>query len=557
MTFLNQVFAGLEAAPDQTFLTELRDASAITATGKELTDLIANARAFLVSRGLGKGDRCALLAPNSIQWIAMDLAIMAEGLIVVPLYSRQASAELVAMMKDCSPSLICCGDAILRDAIVQQWPEAPPQVLFNEIFDRDTEGSTTASRAWSPAPHSHADSDPVTIIYTSGTSGEAKGVVLNAANVAHMLGCTSERLDLLMLGKLGHDKVFHYLPFCFAGSWIMLLTCLLRENALTLNTDLSKLAEQMRAAEPDYFLNVPQLLERMRKAVDEQLWKTGGLPLAIYRRAKSAYVRKREGHISLSDSLWLRLANAIVFPAIRRKMIGPQLRALICGSAPLNVDSQLFFMMLGIPVLQVYGLTETTAICTMDDPRHVEPGRVGPAISGIEMRLSENGEIVVRGPNVFSGYWNRPDETSKALRDGWFHTGDQGEVDANGNWKISGRIKNLIILASGHNIAPEAIEQEILTRIAGAQQVVLVGNGRSYLSAIVTGSVGEDQVQAALDAVNAELPHYKQVRAFHVSPEPFTIENGLLTANGKFKRDLIAERFKSQIEEMYTVKQAV
>ena len=173
------------------------------------------------------------------------------------------------------------------------------------------------------------------------------------------------------------------------------------------------------------------------------------------------------------------------------------------------------------------------------------------------MRLSENGEIVVRGPNVFSGYWIRPDETSKALRDGWFHTGDQGEVDANGNWKISGRIKNLIILASGHNIAPEAIEEEILTRIAGAQQVVLVGNGRSYLSAIVTGSVGEDQVQAALDAVNAELPHYKQVRAFHVSPEPFTIENGLLTANGKFKRDLIAERFKSQIEEMYTVKQAV
>jgi len=556
MSFLETIFAELEAAAGQTLLTELRDSAAITVNGRELADLIAHARAFLASRTPRKGDRCALLAANSIHWVAMDLAIMAEGLIVVPLYSRQAPTELVAMMKDCSPSLICCGDDALRDGILQNWPDAPPQILFSEVFDR-SEQPPAASRAGAPAPHPPADSDPVTIIYTSGTSGEAKGVVLTAGNVAHMLACTSARLDLLMQGQTGQDKAFHYLPFCFAGSWIMVLTCLLRRNILIMNTDLSKLAEQMRAAEPDYFLNVPQLLERMRKAVDEQLWKTGGLPLAIYRRAKSAYMRKREGHITVPDSLWLRFANALVFPAIRKKMIGPQLRALICGSAPLNVDTQLFFMMLGIPVLQVYGLTETTAICTMDDPRHVEPGRVGPAINGIEMKVAENGEIVVRGANVFSGYWNRSDESARALHDGWFHTGDQGEADSNGNWKISGRIKNLIILASGHNVAPEGIEEEILTRMTGAQQVVLVGNGRSYLSAIVTGSVGAEQVQAALDGVNAGLPHYKQVRAFHVSAEPFTIENGLLTANGKFKRDLIAKRFKSQIEEMHAVKQAV
>ncbi len=121
-----------------------------------------------------------------------------------------------------------------------------------------------------------------------------------------------------------------------------------------------------------------------------------------------------------------------MFPTIRKKMIGANLKALICGSAPLSVETQLYFMMLGIPVLQVYGLTETTAICTMDDPRQVEPGRVGPAIRGIEMKLGENEEIIVRGPNIFPGYWNRPQETAKTLRDGWFHTGDQGEVDAAG-----------------------------------------------------------------------------------------------------------------------------
>ncbi|HYK50724.1 MAG TPA: hypothetical protein VEU94_13445, partial [Terriglobales bacterium] len=190
------------------------------------------------------------------------------------------------------------------------------------------------------------------------------------------------------------------------------------------------------------------------------------------------------------------------------------------------------------------------------DPRHVEPGRVGPAIRGIEMKLGDNEEVVVRGANIFPGYWNRPQETAKSLRDGWFHTGDQGEVNAEGNWRIIGRIKNLIILGSGHNIAPEPIEDDLLRNLPGAQQVVLVGNGRGYLSAIITGKVSQPEAQAALDAVNPQLPHYKQVRAFHVHAEPFSIENGLLTANGKLKRDLIAARLQLEIEEMYGVKQA-
>lgn len=548
MNFLEQIFATLETAATRSQLVEHRASGLMPVTGRELLNRIAQARAFFSSKNLKRGDRIALLASNSIDWVATDLAIMAEGLIVVPLYSRQAAPELVAMMKDCSPSLIICGDAALRDGIAQNWPEAPEQALFEDVF--------RAGPAPAGVPAIHNDSDPIAITYTSGTSGEAKGVILNAGNVTFMLGCTSGRLDQLMRRESGQDEVFHYLPFCFAGSWIMLLTCLLRGSQLTINTDLTKLAEQMRAAEPDYFLNVPQLLDRMRKAVDEQLWKTGGLPLAIYSRAKSSYMRGREGKKALFDSLWLAVANAIIFPAVRKKMIGRNLRALICGSAALNVETQLFFMMIGIPVLQVYGLTETTAICTMDIPGDFEPGRVGPAIAGIEMKLEDNQEILVRGPNIFPGYWNRPNETEKALRGGWFHTGDQGEVNAAGNWKITGRIKNLVILASGHNIAPETIEEEIGSRLPGVQ-VVLVGNGRSYLSAIVAGDLRPEQIQLALDEVNSTLPHYKQVRTFRISGEPFTIENGLLTANGKLKRDAIAQRFRAEVEEMYAVRQAV
>jgi len=548
MSFIKEIFAQLEKTGDAVLLQELRDGEVAKASGRELLAMISQARAFLAGKGLRKGDRCALLAPNSIRWVAADLAIMAEGLIAVPLYARQAPHELVAMMKDCAPSLICCGDAALRDSISSLWPEAPPAFLFDEIF---------ATQAGSIPEPNLAEVDPVAIIYTSGTSGDPKGVVLSAGNVGHIQGCTSGRLDILMRNHPGPDRVYQYAPLCFAAAWITLLTSLLRRSLVTLNTDLTKLSAEIRSSAPDYFVNVPALLERVRRAVDEQLWKTGALPLTIYAHAKAAWMRKHEGRATFSDSIWLALAHALIFPAIRKKMIGKNLKALICGSAPLNLDTQLYFMMLGIPVLQVYGLTETTAICTMDDPRQVEPGRVGAAINGIEMKLGENDEILVRGPNVFLGYWNRPQETARALRQGWFHTGDQGEVNSSGNWKIVGRIKNLIILSSGHNIAPEPIEDELLRNLAGAQQVVLVGNGRGYLSAIVTGSVSRDLVQSSIDVVNAGLPHYKQIRAFQISPEPFSVENGLLTINGKLKRDLIATRLKNDIEDMYQVKQAV
>lgn len=555
MFFLDQIFSSLERNSGSVVLQELRDSTPTAATGGQLLAQVQIARAYLRRLRLKKGDRCALLAHNSMQWVTLDLAIMAEGLTAVPLYARQAPAELVAMMKDCSPSVIACGDQALADAIAREWHDAPPCFLFENVFSGKREPADSG------APTMAGD-DVVAIIYTSGTSGEAKGVMLNAANIGHMLGCTSGRLDQLMRiqpaknreapAPAPQDSVFHYLPFCFAGSWILLLTCLLRGSKLSLNTDLGKIASDMRAASPDYFLNVPALLERMRKAVDEQLWKSGGVALKIYSKAKGAWVRKQEGPSGTGDKIWLALANRAIFPTIRKKMIGGKLRALICGSAPLNVETQQFFMMLGIPVLQVYGLTETTAICTMDDPDgKVIPGRVGPAISGIEMKLGENEEVVVRGPNVFPGYWKRPEETAKILHDGWFHTGDQGEVDANGNWKIVGRIKNLIIMGSGHNIAPEPIEDKILAQLQGASQVVLVGNGRGYLAALITGKVTIEKAQQALDLVNPALPHYKQVRAFQIMDDPFTIESGLLTANGKLKRDLIAQRLESEIDAMY------
>jgi long-chain acyl-CoA synthetase len=544
--FLENIFGRLQQAAERAVLREMRGEQFVAVTGRELLDQVQRVRAYLRQSGLRPGDRCALLAPNSIRWAAVDLALMAEGIIVVPLYHRQAPAELAAMMKDCQPRLLLAGDQPLADAISAVWPDAPPQVLLDEAMQHPA-----VEPRLPDGPVVRADSDLVTIIYTSGTSGEAKGVCLNVGNVTYMLGCTTERLNLLMSAGSEPNQVFHYLPFNFAASWILLLSCFSRDSTLTLSTDLNKLADEIRLSTPHYFLNVPTLLERVRRGVEENIAKQPKVIGTIYANARDAWQRQHAGRAVAFDFLWSAIGRMLIFGKIKQRF-GGRLRALICGSAPLAPETQQFFMMLGIPVLQAYGLTETTAICTLDDPRQpVEPGYVGSAIPGLKMKIGENDEIVVRGPNIFAGYWNRPEETARVLKDGWFHTGDQGEANVRGNWRISGRIKNLIILNSGHNIAPEPIEDKLSQQLPSAQQVVVVGNGRGYLCVLLTGTVEASAAQAAVDAVNPSLPHYRQIRNFHLVAEPFTPESGLLTANGKLRRDAINERFQSEINAMY------
>lgn len=545
MNFIENILGRLAKTPSVVALREVRDGQFVNATGEELLTLVRQARTYLRQSGLRAGDRCGLLAVNSIRWVAADLALMAEGVIVVPLYARQAPSELATMLKDSGATMAICGDDALREGLAKNWPESDPPIhlrLFYDLFD-----ATTPDRKIPDEPVARADQDVVKIIYTSGTSGEAKGVMITIGNVTYMLGCTGLRLDQLMDGQTTAtpDRVFHYLPFCFAGSWILLLSCLTRNSVLTLSTDLTKLADELKASAPNYCLNVPTLLERIREGVEKQIAEKPGFVQTIYHKGKSSWMDRYDG--KGGGAFWFPLANWLIFSSIKKK-IGPEIKALICGSAPLARETQLYFSMLGIPVLQVYGLTETTAICTMDDPRDFTPGRVGPAIPGVEMKLGEGNEILVRGPNIFPGYWNR---TIDATNGDWFHTGDQGEVDAKGNWAIIGRVKNLIILNSGHNIAPEPIEEKLHLNLPGAQQCVVMGNGRGFLTALITGDLTASQIDAALAVVNPTLPHYKQIHAYHFQKEPLTIESGLLTANGKLRRDAISAQFRDEFDGLY------
>src|SRR5277367_4843958 len=292
MTFLETIFERLQRAPDSMVVSEIRDGAAHSVSARDLLAMVQQARQFLRARALKKGDRCALLASNSIRWIALDLALMAEGIVVVPLYSRQAPSELIHMLFDSLPLRIFCMNAAVAAEIKKLWPGAPHISLLESAF---------VDEATEPAPPiHHEDADLVTIIYTSGTSGEAKGVALNAGNITFILNCTNARLDQLMGPGTEPDRVFHYLPFSFAASWIAMLSFVSRNSVLSLSTDLAKLADELKVASPNYFLNVPTLLDRVRRTIQETIQKRGTFAATVFSNAPLAFARRNTTEKSLA-----------------------------------------------------------------------------------------------------------------------------------------------------------------------------------------------------------------------------------------------------------------
>src|SRR5271163_202451 len=314
--FIEDIFAQLKQADSRVVLREIHGEQFVSVTGRELLEQVARVRAHLRRTGLQPGERCALLAPNSARWVAFNLALLAEGIIVVPLYARQAPGELAAMMKDCMPQFLFSSDAVLGEAVAKalppQWSSGRRLVLFDDVLPAGSQ-EPLADGPPLDVPNSRLDADLVTIIYTSGTSGEPKGVCLNVGNVTHMLSCTRERLDLLMGTTHEPDRVFHYGPFSFAASWILLLTCLSRESVLTLSTDLARIADEMRLASPHYFLNVPTLLERVRRGVEDALSKRAAPIRLLYAKARKAWMRKHAGRGRTADALWLALGRKFIF----------------------------------------------------------------------------------------------------------------------------------------------------------------------------------------------------------------------------------------------------
>jgi len=540
VNFIDAFFDNLANHAGRPLIGEVHTTTLKQATGKELQEMVAKARGTLRVLGLKKGDRVAFVAPNSIRWLACDLALLAEGMISVPLYSRQAANELGYMIGDCEAGLVIAAtDKVAMDIAPHVGDR--PLITFDALFG----GIPCTEPRVEVGPE-----DYVTMVYTSGTSGPPKGAVYARDNIDFMLPVVRSALEELVDGVEG-EQIFHYLPLCFAGSRIVLWVNLLRGVAVNLSTNLDELADEIHTAAPHHFLNVPALLERVKRGAEAKL-RSLPAPLAwLYERALVAHERVQAGQAGRRDRLALAAADRIMFSGIRAKL-GGNVKTLICGSAPLAPATQAWWAMLGIPVHQVYGLTETTAIVTMDPRGAVVPGLVGTAIPGVEMKLGEGDELLIRGRNIFKAYWNKQAKYGDAVRDGWFHTGDQCEI-VDGRLKVVGRVKNILVPSTGHNVAPEPIEQELMQTVEGAAQVVVVGHGRPFLTAIITGEdVDQAQAKAAVDAVNQGLPHYKRVRDVHFRRDPLTDAEGLLTANQKLRRRAIDEAFVTEIDRMYS-----
>jgi long-chain acyl-CoA synthetase len=540
MTFIQDMHRSLKTAEGRPLLVEVQGSRLVETTGRELEGLVARVRGFLAAAGVKAGDRVGLIAHNSAKWAAADLGMLGAGAIVVPMYDRQAPAELRGMLENCETELVVVENDKLKGELLSGWDKPPRVATFDEVF------------AAAPADTTPVDvkgGDRVTMIYTSGTSGEPKGVLYTADNVDFMLARTTARLREMVGDRTGQDRVFHYLPLCFAGSRIQLWSQLARANPLMVSTDLNNLVEELKTAAPHYFLNVPTLLERIKVGVGNKLKERGGIAYALYKAAVDGDERVMKGTATLLHKLAIAVGRRVVFPKIKEQ-VGVNLEFLICGSAPLSEETQRWFGLVGVPVYQVYGLTETTAICTMDRKGLARPGYVGRAIEGVELKLTDEGELIARGANIFPEYWKRPDATQKSLQNGWFHSGDLAEISPQGDVKIVGRLKDLLVPESGHNVAPGPIEEKLAAKLPGVQ-VMVVGHARPYLSAIFAGSVERSEVERAIEAINSDLPHYRRIRKFHVTKEPFSVENGLLTANQKLKRAAVEKHHARSIEEMY------
>ncbi len=551
MSFITDLYANLRQHPGQARIQEVTAQGMTSVDGTTLLEMVGRVRGFLAAASVQAGDRVAVVASNSARWVAFDLAALAHGAIVVPLYDRQDPNELAVMLRSAEPKALIVGNDELEESLSRAW------------HDRDEARIATFDQVFAHAPLLEAEaSNPVevsgdaivTIIYTSGTSGEPKGVMLSRSNIDAMIPRTRQRLREVVGDQSNPDRVFHFLPLCFAASRLLVWTQLSRPNPVMLSSDLTQLVQEMAVAKPNYFLNVPAVLERIRRGVDQKIEERGGLARALYARGQRAYRASKTGRLDWRERATLALASRVVFAKIRQQ-IGPNLKFLICGSAPLSEETQHWFHMLGIPVYQAYGLTETTGIVSIDRAGAVAPGRVGHVIDGVEAKLSDEGELMVRGPNVFAGYWRRPEETAKVMQNGWFRTGDQVDLDR-GSLKIIGRMKNLIIPESGHNVAPEPIEERFLELCPAAEHGVVIGHARPWLSLIVTGDPPANAVERAVEELNRELPFYRRIRHTIHAPEKLTPESGLLTANQKLRRAAIESHFRERIDAAYAQAQA-
>src|SRR5690349_4844624 len=545
----------------------------------------------LAALGVRPGDRIALLSENRPEWSIVDMAILSLGAINVPIYTTQAVEQIDFILSDSGTKAIFISNRRLfkhaQPALAQRPMEHliffEPEVAelvdhgisLAEMERRGAEHVAQHPDAFDAYQHSVRPDDLATIIYTSGTTGEPKGVMLthnnfmsNVLSIAKGLPITAEDVALSVL-PLSHifERTGFYV-FCYCGV------------SVYYSASFDQVGENLREVAPTVMTAVPRLFEKVYHRIIKKGMAEKGLKKNIFMR--SLAVGQRYGELKdkrrlISPQLAIKhsLASKLVFSKWRAG-VGGRLRYFVSGGAPLAPALSYAYLAAGIPILQGYGATETCIVCA-NRPGNNHVGSVGIPFEGIELRIAEDGEILIKGPNVMRGYYGQPEATAAVLKDGWFYTGDVGHMDKQGRLYITDRKKDLFKLSNGKYVAPQLIES-LLKESEFVSQVVVVGAGRKQPAALIVpdwenlnealSEAGEKSapkdrealskyaaaikiVQRDIANLTASLADYERIRRVALLPHEFTIDGGELTPTLKVKRRVIDERFGGLIDQLY------
>jgi long-chain acyl-CoA synthetase len=506
----------------------------------------------LLARGVAPGDTVAVLARTRLEWLLLDWAIMSIGAVVVGLYPSNTASECAYILAHAEARIAFVEDEEQHEKIASGFDGTI--IRFAQIPELEAEGRAYAGPDAQPV----AEDDLATLIYTSGTTGPPKGVMLSHRNLTAAASRATSSTD-------EDDVVLLFLPMAHSFARIAHQGSAYNGATVALVADVARVPEALQRTKPTFLPAVPRVYEKIHANTLGEIERSSGVKRALGRWALRAGARasaQRRAGKKLSPLLALQetIADRLVFAKVKQRL-GGRLRLGVSGAAPLGLDVLEFFNSLGILVIEGYGLTETSSSLSVNEQDDYKLGTVGRAVEGCEVKLDEDGEILVKSATVFSGYYKDPEATAAAFTDdGWFRTGDVGELDADGFLKITDRKKDLIITAGGKNIAPQNLENA-LKASRFVSQAVVIGDRRPYVTALITLDADEitsadrdpqELVQELVDDVNRDRVRVEQIKRFTILPRDFSQEEGELTPTLKLRRRVVQEHFADEIERLYT-----
>jgi len=497
-----------------------------------------------------EGDRVLLLSENRPEWLIADLAIMNAGGITVPIFTTYAERDYEYILKDCSPSLIVVSNDTQFEKI-NKFIDNKEIISFEKIKTSSITFESIFNEKYEKEINDKLNRKlPACIIYTSGTSGNPKGVILSHGGILSNCEGALELLQPLLKKK--EPTFLTWLPLSHSYEHTVQMIQILIGAKVFYAENLEKLISNMGVAKPTIMTAVPRFYQNLFTKINMNFEKQKGLKKGLINKTLNLGKKMlNKNEMTFFEKIQNFICQILVRKKIRNQF-GGNLQAFISGGGALDQNVGEFLNAIGLPTLQGYGLTETSPVVSCNLPNLVKVDTVGPPFRTNEVRIASDGEILIRGENVMLGYWNQQEATKEVLKNGWLHTGDIGVIDNNGNLKITDRKKDIIVNLGGDNISPSKIEN-ILCLNELIKQSFVYGDKKNYLVALIVTEkeINKEKIQKILENINKNLTLVEKIKKFVLIHEEFTINNGMLTPTLKLKRKEIIKNYKQQLENLY------